>query len=106
MEYLFIALSWPAAVPLVFSLALLYRQAPFFAGVASVCLTGVVASKFLWTGLLSVALGADYWQSSPPGFIDVVMGAVRLVGIAVVPSLPVYAAVGAIAWFRRRGRIG
>ncbi len=106
LEYFFIALSWPATVPLIFSLALLYRQAPFFSGVASVCLVGVVASEFLWTGLLGFTLGTNYWQSGSRGFFDVVMGVVRLVGICVVPSLPVYAGAGATAWLRRRGWIG
>ena len=105
-EYFFIALTWPAAMPLTAAIALLYRQAPFCAGVVAVVLSGVVASQFLWTGVLTVALGAGYWQSGPPDFADIAVGTGRVVVTAVVPSLPAWAMVGVIAWLRRIGRLG
>ena len=105
LEYLFVALAWPAAVPFTVSVALFYRQVPFLAGVAAVCLSGMIASEFLWTGILGVALGTDYWQSGSPSFTDIFMGVVRVVGTVVVPSLPVYLIVGLLIWLRHKGWI-
>ena len=103
LEYFFILLTWLAAIPLTVAITLLHRQTPFCAGVSATILSGATVSSYLWTGVLSVALGMDYWQNGDPSFPEIVIGGFRIVVITVTPSLPAFVMLGAVTWLRRTG---
>ena len=45
LEYFFILLTWPAAIPLTVAISLLHRQTPFCAGVCATNLSGATVSS-------------------------------------------------------------
>ena len=103
LEYFFILLTCSAAIPLTVAISLLHRQTPFCAGVCATILSGATVSPYVWTGVLSFALGMDYWQNSAPSFPEIVIGGLRIVVITVTPSLPALVILGAVTWLRRTG---
>ena len=46
LEYFFILLTWPAAIPLTVAISLLHRQTPFCAGVSATILSGATVSSY------------------------------------------------------------
>jgi len=100
-EWLFIAVAWPAAFPLTVSLLLLHRAAPFAAGFcAALCIDGVLVSE-----LLEVALGLDYWRSTP-SFFNIIAGAffvfVKTAALALAVWLVLECCIRFLRWRRSR----
>ena len=100
LEWLFIALAWPAVYPLTISTLLLYRVSPFSAGFCAVLCVQATFMPYLWVGVLGFALGTEYWLS-PTEFFDVLVGIFRVFAEPAVVSLLPWIVLGCSTWFRR-----
>ena len=100
LEWLFIALAWPAAFPLTVSVLLLHRMSPFSAGLCAAFCAQSAFVPYIIYGVLGIALGGEYWLSTP-AFWDVLVGIFRVFAEAAAASLPAWIVLGCTMWFRR-----